>query len=275
MSTATIGFIGGGNMAASIIGGLLTSGVDARQLRAGDPSKESLDRLASLGPITTSQDNLDIIPGCDVLVMAVKPQLMKVVCAGIADTVQASKPLIISIAAGVTSDSLNHWLGGNLAIVRCMPNTPALLRCGATGLFANTAVSEIQRQQAQQILDAVGLALWVEQESELDAVTAVSGSGPAYFFLMMEAMQASGEALGLSPDVAKQLSQQTALGAARMALESDVDVAELRRRVTSPKGTTERAITIFEDGGFRALVQQALQGAADRADELGRELEGE
>ncbi|MBU71588.1 MULTISPECIES: pyrroline-5-carboxylate reductase [Spongiibacter] len=275
MSTATIGFIGGGNMAASIIGGLLTSGVDARQLRAGDPSQESLDRLASLGPITTSQDNLDIIPGCDVLVMAVKPQLMKVVCAGIADTVQASKPLIISIAAGVTSDSLNQWLGGNLAIVRCMPNTPALLRCGATGLFANTAVSEIQRQQAQQILDAVGLALWVEQESELDAVTAVSGSGPAYFFLMMEAMQASGEALGLSPDVAKQLSQQTALGAARMALESDVDVAELRRRVTSPKGTTERAITIFEDGGFRALVQQALQGAADRADELGRELEGE
>jgi|TARA_Y100001951_G_scaffold52077_1_gene41187 pyrroline-5-carboxylate reductase len=275
VSTATIGFIGGGNMAASIIGGLLTSGVDARQLRAGDPSQESLDRLASLGPITTSQDNLDIIPGCDVLVMAVKPQLMKVVCAGIADTVQASKPLIISIAAGVTSDSLNQWLGGNLAIVRCMPNTPALLRCGATGLFANTAVSEIQRQQAQQILDAVGLALWVEQESELDAVTAVSGSGPAYFFLMMEAMQASGEALGLSPDVAKQLSQQTALGAARMALESDVDVAELRRRVTSPKGTTERAITIFEDGGFRALVQQALQGAADRADELGRELEGE
>lgn len=275
MSTATIGFIGGGNMAASIIGGLLTSGVDARQLRAGDPSQESLDRLASLGPITTSQDNLDIIPGCDVLVMAVKPQLMKVVCAGIADTVQASKPLIISIAAGVTSDSLNQWLGGNLAIVRCMPNTPALLRCGATGLFANTAVSEIQRQQAQQILDAVGLALWVEQESELDAVTAVSGSGPAYFFLMMEAMQASGEALGLNPDVAKQLSQQTALGAARMALESDVDVAELRRRVTSPKGTTERAITIFEDGGFRALVQQALQGAADRADELGRELEGE
>lgn len=275
MSTATIGFIGGGNMAASIIGGLLTSGVDARQLRAGDPSQESLDRLASLGQITTSQDNLDIIPGCDVLVMAVKPQLMKVVCAGIADTVQASKPLIISIAAGVTSDSLNQWLGGNLAIVRCMPNTPALLRCGATGLFANTAVSEIQRQQAQQILDAVGLALWVEQESELDAVTAVSGSGPAYFFLMMEAMQASGEALGLSPDVAKQLSQQTALGAARMALESDVDVAELRRRVTSPKGTTERAITIFEDGGFRALVQQALQGAADRADELGRELEGE
>lgn len=275
MSTATIGFIGGGNMAASIIGGLLASGADAAQLRAGDPSQDSLDRLSALGPITTSRDNLDIIPGCDVLVMAVKPQLMKTVCAGISDAVQDSKPLIISIAAGVTSDSLNQWLGGNLAIVRCMPNTPALLRCGATGLFANAAVSGAQREQAQQILDAVGTALWVEQERELDAVTAVSGSGPAYFFLMMEAMQASGEALGLSPDVARQLSQQTALGAARMALESDVDVAELRRRVTSPKGTTERAISIFEDGGFRALVQQALQGAADRAEELGRELEGE
>lgn len=275
MSTATIGFIGGGNMAASIIGGLLASGANAAQLRAGDPSQDSLDRLSALGPITTSRDNLDIIPGCDVLVMAVKPQLMKTVCAGISDAVQDSKPLIISIAAGVTSDSLNQWLGGNLAIVRCMPNTPALLRCGATGLFANAAVSGAQREQAQQILDAVGTALWVEQERELDAVTAVSGSGPAYFFLMMEAMQASGEALGLSPDVARQLSQQTALGAARMALESDVDVAELRRRVTSPKGTTERAISIFEDGGFRALVQQALQGAADRAEELGRELEGE
>ena len=275
MSTATIGFIGGGNMAASIIGGLLASGVDATRVRAGDPSQDSLDRLAALGPITTSQDNLDIIPGCDVLVMAVKPQLMKTVCAGISEAVQRSKPLIISIAAGVTSDSLNQWLGGELAIVRCMPNTPALLRCGATGLFANAVVSDEQRAQAQQILDAVGTALWVAQERELDAVTAVSGSGPAYFFLMMEAMQASGEALGLSPDVARQLSQQTALGAARMALESDVDVAELRRRVTSPKGTTERAIGIFEDGGFRALVQQALQGAADRAEELGRELEGE
>lgn len=275
MSTATIGFIGGGNMAASIIGGLLASGISAERIRAGDPNEQSLARLAELGNICTSQNNDDIIPGCDVLVMAVKPQLMQAVAGQIRDQVQQHKPLIISIAAGVTSDSLNSWLGGGLAVVRCMPNTPALLRCGATGLFANSAVNPQQRELAEQILQATGLALWVESEAELDAVTAVSGSGPAYFFLLMEAMQASGEALGLSSDLAARLSQQTALGAARMALESDVDVAELRRRVTSPKGTTERAINIFEDGGFRQLVHAALAGAAARAEELGRELEGE
>ncbi len=275
MSTATIGFIGGGNMAASIIGGLLASGVDADRIHAGDPSEDSLTRLRQLGAIHTSRDNGDIIAACDVLVMAVKPQLMKVVAEQIRDAVQQRQPLIISIAAGVTSDSLNRWLGGGLAIVRCMPNTPALLRCGATGLFANPAVSAAQRAVAEQILQATGLALWVDSETELDAVTAVSGSGPAYFFLLMEAMQASGEALGLSADMAAQLSQQTALGAARMALESDVDVAELRRRVTSPNGTTECAINIFEDGGFRALVDAALTGAAKRAEQLGRELEGE
>ncbi len=275
MSTATIGFIGGGNMAASIIGGLLASGFAANSIRAGDPNTDSLARLRELGDIHTSEHNGDIIPGCNVLLMAVKPQLMKVVAEQIREDVQQQQPLIISIAAGVTSDSLNRWLGGDLAVVRCMPNTPALLRCGATGLFANAAVNPAQRELAEHILRATGLALWVDSEAQLDAVTAVSGSGPAYFFLLMEAMQASGEALGLSAELAAQLSQQTALGAARMALESDVDVAELRRRVTSPKGTTERAIDIFEDGGFRELVDAALKGAAQRAEQLGRELEGE
>jgi pyrroline-5-carboxylate reductase len=275
LSTATIGFIGGGNMAASIIGGLLASGIDAENIRAGDPNADSLSRLSALGNIQTSQDNHAIIPGCDVIVMAVKPQLMKTVASEISALVQQHRPMIISIAAGITSDSLNRWLGGNLAIVRCMPNTPALLRCGATGLYANDAVSEQQRHLAEKIMQATGLALWVDNEADLDAVTAVSGSGPAYFFLLMEAMQATGEKLGLNSELAAKLSQQTALGAARMALESDVDVAELRRRVTSPKGTTERAITIFEDGGFRQLVDAALSGAALRAEELGRELEGE
>ncbi|WP_372863770.1 pyrroline-5-carboxylate reductase [Spongiibacter sp.] len=262
-------------MAASIIGGLLASGFAANSIRAGDPNTNSLARLRELGDIHTSEHNGDIIPGCDVLLMAVKPQLMKVVAEQIREDVQQQQPLIISIAAGVTSDSLNRWLGGDLAVVRCMPNTPALLRCGATGLFANAAVNPAQRELAEHILRATGLALWVDSEAQLDAVTAVSGSGPAYFFLLMEAMQASGEALGLSAELAAQLSQQTALGAARMALESDVDVAELRRRVTSPKGTTERAIDIFEDGGFRELVDAALKGAAQRAEQLGRELEGE
>jgi pyrroline-5-carboxylate reductase len=275
LSTATIGFIGGGNMAASIIGGLLASGIDAENIRAGDPNAVSLSKLSALGNIQTSQDNHAIIPGCDVIVVAVKPQLMKTVASEISALVQQHRPMIISIAAGITSDSINRWLGGNLAIVRCMPNTPALLRCGATGLYANDAVSEQQRHLAEKIMQATGLALWVDNEADLDAVTAVSGSGPAYFFLLMEAMQATGEKLGLNSELAAKLSQQTALGAARMALESDVDVAELRRRVTSPKGTTERAITIFEDGGFRQLVDAALSGAALRAEELGRELEGE
>ncbi|WP_372877923.1 pyrroline-5-carboxylate reductase [Spongiibacter marinus] len=275
MSTATIGFIGGGNMAASIIGGLLASGIDAENIRAGDPNADSLSKLSALGNIQTSQKNYAIIPGCDVIVMAVKPQLMKTVASEISALAQQHRPMVISIAAGITSDSLNRWLGGDLAIVRCMPNTPALLRCGATGLYANDAVCEQQRDLAEKIMQATGLALWVDSEADLDAVTAVSGSGPAYFFLLMEAMQATGEKLGLSSELAARLSQQTALGAARMALEGDVDVAELRRRVTSPKGTTERAITIFEDGGFRQLVDAALSGAALRAEELGRELEGE
>ncbi len=275
MSTATIGFIGGGNMAASIIGGLLASGIDAENIRAGDPNADSLSKLSALGNIQTSQKNHAIIPGCDVIVMAVKPQLMKTVASEISALAQQHRPMVISIAAGITSDSLNRWLGGDLAIVRCMPNTPALLRCGATGLYANDAVCEQQRDLAEKIMQATGLALWVDSEADLDAVTAVSGSGPAYFFLLMEAMQATGEKLGLSSELAARLSQQTALGAARMALEGDVDVAELRRRVTSPKGTTERAITIFEDGGFRQLVDAALSGAALRAEELGRELEGE
>lgn len=275
MSTATIGFIGGGNMAASIIGGLLASGVNAAKLRAGDPSEDSLQRLRELGEITTSQNNSDIIPGCDVLVLAVKPQLMKVVGEQIAADVQASKPLIISIAAGVTSASIDRWLGGDLAIVRCMPNTPALLRCGATGLFANNAVSDSGKRLAEEILRATGLALWVDAETDLDAVTAVSGSGPAYFFLMIEAMENAGVQLGLSATTARHLALQTAFGASRMALESDVDAAELRRRVSSPNGTTERAIEIMEKGGFRSLMTSALQGAADRAAELGRELEGE
>jgi pyrroline-5-carboxylate reductase len=156
-----------------------------------------------------------------------------------------------------------------------MPNTPALVRSGATGLYANAQVNDAQRKQAATILEAVGLALWVDQEDQLDAVTALSGSGPAYFFLVMEAMQAAGREMGLSDEVANQLTLQTALGAAQMAITSDVDAAELRRRVTSPKGTTERAVNILEDGGLRQLFANALNGARIRAEELAIELEGE
>ncbi len=179
--------------------------------------------------------------------------------------------LVVSIAAGITCASMNNWLGAQ-PIVRCMPNTPALLRQGVSGLFATGQVSAEQRQQAQTLLGAVGTALWLDEEQQLDAVTAVSGSGPAYFFLLIEAMSAAGEKLGLSREVAVQLSQQTALGAAHMAVASDVDAGELRRRVTSPAGTTEAAIKTFQAGGFEALVEQALGAAARRSAEMAEQL---
>lgn len=275
MSTMRIGFIGGGNMASSIIGGLVASGFAAEQIWASDPNADSLNKLLAVAPVNTASDNNALIAAVDIVILAVKPQIMKIVAGDIAASVQDRKPLIITIAAGVTSASLDAWLGGNTAIVRCMPNTPALVRSGATGLFANTEVNATQRAQAEQILQAVGLALWVDNEAQLDAVTALSGSGPAYFFLVMEAMQAKGLEMGLSAEVAKQLTLQTALGAAQMALGSDVDAAELRRRVTSPNGTTERAINILQAGGLEALFDQALEGARLRAEELAIELDGE
>ncbi|MFT6551119.1 MAG: pyrroline-5-carboxylate reductase [Zhongshania marina] len=270
-----IGFIGGGNMASSIIGGLVASGMSASNIWASDPNADSLAKLKSVAPVNTGSDNLALIAEVNVLILAVKPQIMKLVAQDIAAAVQTHQPLVISIAAGVTSGSLATWLGGKPAIVRCMPNTPALVRSGATGLYANAQVNDAQRKQAATILEAVGLALWVDQEDQLDAVTALSGSGPAYFFLVMEAMQAAGREMGLSDEVANQLTLQTALGAAQMAITSDVDAAELRRRVTSPKGTTERAVNILEDGGLRQLFANALNGARIRAEELAIELEGE
>jgi pyrroline-5-carboxylate reductase len=166
---------------------------------------------------------------------------------------------------------MNTWLGAQ-PIVRCMPNTPALLRQGVSGLFATAQVNAQQRQQAQELLSAVGVALWLDEEQQLDAVTAVSGSGPAYFFLLIEAMTAAGVKLGLPADIAAQLTLQTALGAAHMAVASDVDAAELRRRVTSPAGTTEAAIKSFQAGGFEALVEKALGAAAHRSAEMAEQL---
>jgi pyrroline-5-carboxylate reductase len=273
MTDSTITFIGAGNMAASIIGGLIAKGYDVNSITASDPFEESLQRLQQTAPVNTTQDNDLAIASADVVVLAVKPQVMKQVAQGISAAVQARKPLIISIAAGIEIISLDKWLGGNLAIVRCMPNTPALVQTGATALYATPQVSEAQRQQADQILKAVGIARWVDDEAQLDAVTAVSGSGPAYFFLVMEAMQAAGEQLGLAPDLARQLTLQTALGSAQMAIESDVDTAELRRRVTSPGGTTHEAISTFENNGLRELFVQALTAARDRSESLAKEMD--
>ncbi|HSC74882.1 MAG TPA: pyrroline-5-carboxylate reductase [Pseudomonadales bacterium] len=265
-----VGFIGAGNMATSLIGGLIAKGFDARHLFASDPNSDALQALARRTGITACPDNNAVITQADVLVLAVKPQVMKTVLADMATTVQTRQPLIISIAAGISIENICAWLGAEMAVVRCMPNTPALVQLGASGLYANSKVNAQQREQAQTILAAVGIALWLDNEEQIDAVTAVSGSGPAYFFLLMEAMIVAGEKLGLATDVSRALTLQTALGAAQMAITSDVDVAELRKRVTSPGGTTERAIAHFETSGLREIVNGALQAAALRSQEMNR-----
>ena len=270
MSNTRIAFIGAGNMASSLIGGLLAKGLDAAQIRASDPGAETRAKVTAEHGIVVFADNAHAVQDADVVVIAVKPQAMKAVCQ---DLRQHLKPhqLLVSIAAGITCASLLNWLG-NQPLVRCMPNTPALLGKGVSGLFATADVSAEQRQQADELLSAVGIVVWVDTEAQIDAVTAVSGSGPAYFFLLIEAMTDAGVKLGLPREVAEQLAQQTALGAAHMAVGSDVDAAELRRRVTSPAGTTEAAIKSFQANGFEAMVETALSAAAHRSAEMAEQL---
>lgn len=264
----TITFIGAGNMARSLIIGLLQDKANVL-LRVADPDPQQLDAIRQHWPdVQATQDNAEALQGADVVVLAVKPQVMREVLEPLADLAQRTRPLVISIAAGIREAALNQWLGGNLPIVRCMPNTPALVQTGATGLVANAQVSQAQRNLAESILRAVGITVWFAEEASIDSVTAVSGSGPAYFFLVMEAMQAAAQNLGMSAEDAQLLVVQTALGAARLALESGEPAAELRRKVTSKGGTTEAALKVLNDGGLPALFEQALQAAAKRSREL-------
>lgn len=272
----TIGFIGGGNMASSLIGGLIKAGVSASTITVAEPDLSRNQSLKAQFKINTVTDNNDVLT-CDIIVLAVKPQLLQTVCHQL-KTSENTHPLFISIAAGVRSTDINSWLKSNQSqhdhtIVRCMPNTPSLLQTGASGLFANINVSDEQKRQADKIMQAVGIVIWVDKEEQLDAVTAVSGSGPAYFFLLMEAMQQAGETLGLSAEISRQLVLQTALGASRMAIESTESTKTLRQQVTSKGGTTEQAILSFQSAGFNQIVMNALKAANDRsislADELG------
>lgn len=271
MDAGVIAFIGGGNMAGSMIGGLLAKGCPAADIRVSDPDPDTRARLEGLGVITTAS-NAEAVAMAQVVVLAVKPQQLRQVCLEVAASVAQNGALLISIAAGIETPSLQVWLGADCAIVRCMPNTPALLQCGATVLFATAAVSPGQRDHASAILHSVGTVAWVEREELMHAVTAVSGSGPAYFFLVMEAMQQAAETLGLDPELGRELIAQTALGAARMALQPDVEISELRRRVTSPGGTTERALRVLEERGLRRVFETALTAASNRSRELAEEL---
>lgn len=263
-------FVGGGNMAASLIGGLLADGHPADALTVIEPQTERRDWIVRQFGINC----LEQLPaeGCELLVMAVKPQVLSDVATQWSDYVNRHRPIVLSIAAGIRTADLTRWLNGYDVIVRAMPNTPALIQAGATGLFACPSVTTEGRAIAEAILRAAGLTLWVEDEELIDAITAISGSGPAYFFLFMECLQEAGISLGLDKKHARLLTLQTALGAARMALESEEAVGVLRERVTSPGGTTEQALKQFGADDLAGIVQRAARAAAERARSLADEL---
>lgn len=269
---ATLCFIGAGNMAGSLIGGLISNHYPAQNLIANDIDSTKLQQLHDDFSIRTETDNIRAIAGADIIILAVKPQVMQQVCRSLNHSLASTqhKPLFISIAAGIRETDINRWLGGGQAIVRCMPNTPALVNLGASALYANTAVIQTQKQQAEQILQSTGITVWVDEEAQLDAVTAISGSGPAYFFLFIESLQNAAIELGLDSDTAARLARQTALGAATMA--RDKDVSTLRQQVTSKGGTTEQAIASFQKNDLQKLVKDAAGAAAKRSVELADEL---
>lgn len=268
MSNSSIAFIGGGNMARSLVGGLVARGHDAGTIRVAEPVAELRAGLHRDFGVRVFERACDAADGAASWLLAVKPQVMRTVCDELAALAQAQRPVVLSIAAGITAAQLDRWLGGGVAVVRAMPNTPALLGAGITGLFANAATRPDQRANAAGLLGAVGPTVWVEEEDLINAVTAVSGSGPAYVFLLAEAMQAAGIAQGLPADAARALVAQTLLGAATMLTRLDEPADVLRKRVTSPGGTTQAAIEVFEAGGFHALVDRALAAAAERGRQL-------
>jgi pyrroline-5-carboxylate reductase len=272
MNDTTLTFIGGGNMASSLIGGLIADGWDPRHITVADRDPGQLDQLKQRFGVATNPDNQAAATGASVILLAVKPQIIGDVSKELAGLLTHQHSLVVSIAAGIRTDALRHWIGEHTAIVRSMPNTPALVQSGATALYANAMVSAAEHDIAESILRAVGLTVWVEDESMMDAVTALSGSGPAYFFLFMEALQKAGCALGLPEQTARLLTLQTALGAAKMALESTEEPTRLRQRVTSPGGTTECALQVFQQHNFDDLVLQALEAAAARSGELAQQF---
>ncbi|MDH5632264.1 MAG: pyrroline-5-carboxylate reductase [Gammaproteobacteria bacterium] len=274
MDTRKIGFIGAGNMARSLAKGLIDNGWPTARLILSDPNDDQRTSTASLLGTTCIADNSELISHCDVLVLAVKPQLLKSVLQPLASAVQQRKPLVISVVAGILVEDIQSWLGGGLNMVRTMPNTPALIGSGATGLYASPGTSADDRNFAESLMRACGVTVWVDSEAKLDVITALSGSGPAYFFLMIEALENAAVARGLDSNDARLLAVETALGAAKMALESDEDPAQLRRRVTSPGGTTEQAINTFEEAGLRDICQRAIDAAIGRARELAQMFGG-
>ena len=264
-----IAFIGSGNMAISILSGLVEEGYDQSKLRISDPDAGQRHRAEEFG-IGLFEDNNECIKGAELILICVKPQIVKKVCR---ELTSSREQLVISIAAGITTKALSDWLPRKQSIIRCMPNTPALIQEGITGLYANQYSTLEQKENAEQLLGSVGLTLWVTDENKLDVITAISGSGPAYFFYLMEQMVIAGIELGITENEALELTLQTALGAARLAGREQQDTPKLlREKVTSPGGTTQSALQTFEDHGLDEAFKLGIKNAFIRSKELSQEF---
>ena len=268
MNDQTICFIGGGNMARCLIGGLIEDGMKPQFIRVSEPDASRREALINHFGVTGVADNVSAAHKSDIVIFAVKPQVMKEAIAPVKNKISEERPLLISIAAGITMSSLESWVGGNAAIVRAMPNTPALISAGITALFANTRVLPGQRDRAELIMRAVGKVVWIEDEVLMDTVTAISGSGPAYFFYFMEALEQAAIEGGLDENSARLLILETALGSARLAIQTDESLSRLRGQVTSPGGTTEVAIQILDHSGINQIIKRAVTGARKRSADL-------
>jgi pyrroline-5-carboxylate reductase len=266
-----LAFIGGGNMAAALIGGLTKRGLARERIVVADPSREQLARLVADHGITAAENNAAAVAGAEVVVLAVKPQQMRSVALGLAEPLAKEGPLVISVAAGIPHAALVRWFGNRVQVVRTMPNRPALNGFGATGLYAPASVGAANRALAEAIMAAVSATVWVEHESQMDTVTALSGSGPAYFFLFMEALEAAAHARGLPDEIAHKLTLETAFGASQMARLSSESLAVLREQVTSKGGTTAAALDVLDAAGLRAIVAHAVAAADRRSAELAAE----
>lgn len=269
----TIGFIGGGNMATSLIGGIVSQGdTPADHIWVFEPNAERAQALCQEFGIRAARDNSELIRNSEIVVVAVKPQILQQVISPYADVFKATQPLIVSIVAGITASSIEKWLGADFSIVRVMPNTPALVGMGASGLYANNNVNPQQRDAASRICNAVGISAWVNAEADIDSVTALSGSGPAYFMLFIQALIEAAEAAGLSSDSAKALAVQTASGAAHLIASSDTSLQTLIDNVTSPNGTTEKALQSLDNANIKGVIADAFEAARSRSEELAKEL---
>lgn len=268
MTYANIAIIGAGNMGASLLAGLIASGHPLDRLIASNQNPSKLRLIQEQYKIAVTSDNKKAAQDADVVILAVKPKQFKQAAAELSDIIQAQKPLVISIAAGIRTSQINDWLKGSIAIVRSMPNLPALIGEGITALFANAYVSNEQKQKAEQILKSVGLTIWIKEESLMDAVTAISGSGPAYFFMIFKALREAGCALGLDSKTALLLSLQTGLGAAKMVLTSDETLEDLLQKVVSPGGTTEKALSVLKRYHVPGALKEAVFDAKQHAETL-------